>query len=224
MLRKLLFLSVLSASILSNGWALPVLNENVANHTEVNIYPDHINPNQFYIAPNRLIVTVEDGVPQFSYSEFFSWTSGYSAIIQTTMTTRHLDVKLTEAIEDIKASNPDAKFSNLPFIESKVVFNTDLIPLIERSFCNNRGASVGSEVACSFTLNRKGVSVLRKQFKEKLTIVFSFDYRVSGVIKNPDETFSVKEINHGVAARLGSKELAKFPYLFKDSKGRTIRF
>jgi hypothetical protein len=223
-MRTILSFTVLFAALSAGqAFALPVLNANTPGAVNVTVFPDHADATLFYLAPTVFVIAKrEDGVPNFSYMEYK--TNGYRrAIVQTTLRPDFSYDEIEKAKAAILANVPAARFTSLPFEDSKVNFIGSLAPLLVDSDCQHPAGTVADEQTCAFHLRNSGVKVMRPMFKTGLTITTQFVYTINGVRQNADGTYSNHANSYQVAGRLGGPELAAHPELFIDSNGKTIK-
>lgn len=206
----------------SQAWALPVMNLNAPGAELLTVFPDHQDKNLYYLAPAVMTVAQDDrGLPFFSYIEFLDGFVTH-AIVQATLRPAYRSDAVNATKESILKSNPNAKFTSIPYSNSKLVFSDALKPLVEQSYCTHIAASVGEEQSCSFEFNSRGRKVLRSMFREGLTISMQLEYSIEGVVQKEDGSYSSKSNLYSIAARLGGGDLKKFPELFRDRNGRPI--
>jgi hypothetical protein len=221
-MKKIFFLLT---ALLSSGsaFALPVLNANTPGAETVTVFPDHENPNLYYMAPTVFVVSKnEAGVPNFSYIEYL--THGYRrAFIQTTLRPDFTYADMEKAKQQILAFNPKAQFTALPFESASVAFSNSLKVLLVESDCQHPAGTVGDEQTCAFHLRNQGVKVLRPMLKRGLAITTQFVYQINGARKNADGSYSNQVNTYQVAGRIGGPDLAAHPELFQDYKGRVIQ-
>ncbi len=64
--------------LMSNVWAVPVVNKNMAAEgTFVTIWPDHKDPDHFYFAPNFMKVSVDENkVAKFHFTRYTTGSCG----------------------------------------------------------------------------------------------------------------------------------------------------
>lgn len=221
---KTLSLGILLGLIsMSTAFALPVLNKNTPGAEDVTVFPDHADPNLYYLAPTVFVVSkTEQGVPNFSYMEFR--TNGTKhAIVQSTLKPSFSYASLEAAKVRIRGINPNAQFTALPFEKSEVNFVGSLKPLVWQSDCQHAAGTVGDEQTCAFELNRQGIRVMRPMLKKGLTITTQFVYSVNGVQQDANGSYTNQENTYQVAGRIGDRELASFPELFHDANGEVIK-
>jgi hypothetical protein len=203
--------------------ALPIMNRNSPGAEMITVLPDHLDPNLYYLAPTVLVTARhETGIPQFSYHEY-KVDGDKHALVQTTMRPAFDEALIRETKARIQGLNPLARFTALPFIETKVVFGETAVALISKSSCDHQAGLIGDEQSCSFTLNDTGIRVLRPSFKRGTTLVMQMQYAVMGVIQIADGSYHDKKAVYEMAGRIGGPELAGFPQLFRDRKGRIIK-
>ena len=222
---KTVIMSLLVSSMYCvNANALPVMNDNVSTSKMVTMYKDHIDKNKFYIAPNFMgLVIGENNVPLFSYNEYKKNIFKRKAIVQSILETKFND-DIEVAITELKKRNAKASIHTLPFLESKMKFGEVLNELIEQSDCDNYGAQIGAQMSCSFRLSPRGRNLFKRQIKDNIIITMTYEYTISGCILDAKNICQPERFKYGVAAYLGGGELMKFPQLFKDHKGRLIKW
>lgn len=205
--------------------ALPVVNLNVSGATTLTVFPDHKDGSIFYVAPNSLMVARDSAsVPVFSYLEIASLFKTQAAI-QTTIAPYYSNAsELEEVRARIQGVNPQAKFTALPFMESKTVFTETLSALMVKNECNHTAGLVGDAQACSFLVNSKGRKIFRNMLREGVAITVQLEYSVSGVKEDSTGQFVDAVNTYRISGAIGSTELKKYPQLFRDSKGEVIDF
>lgn len=199
------------------AFAVPIVNENVANFGVITIYPDHADPNRFYVAPNVVTLSVDNqGIPVAGYYEFTS-VEGYSrALLQMTMTAAYTREEFEAAKNAILARNPAAQFSGLPFVGSKLVLNGQIKDLIRQNECNHIAGLIGQEQSCSLLLNLRGRNAFRDAVKQKKVFLhLQFEYTVKAFVKNAAGGLADYDLTHGIAARISGEQLSKVPNLLK---------
>ena len=127
------------------------------------------------------------------------------------------------AIAEIRGRHPNARFANLPFVSSKMVFNHPMGDLVEVSACDGIAGQIGDEMACSFRYNSKGIKYFRAQMRKNLTIALNFQYSVNGCLRT-ETGCEMETLTHSVAARITGDVVQEYPELFTDRRGRTINF
>ncbi|NUN05097.1 MAG: hypothetical protein HUU57_04975 [Bdellovibrio sp.] len=204
----LLFLTLIYCA---GTFALPVMNENIASGGIVTIYPDHQDPNRFYIAPNIVTVAKRDnGKAAFTYSEnrinLFQKIAHVQMLLSAAYTTDDLNV----AKDFILKSNPNAQFSGLPFIQSSLEMNGELADLISQNECVHEAGLIGQQQACSMTLTPRGRTLFLKSLsRQALFLTLSFKYSVWGVARRADGGFADQPITHAVAVKIDAGELTR---------------
>lgn len=220
---KLAVLTGLLGSLMAAGeaGAVPVVNENRADSGVITIYPDHADPNRFYIAPNIVLIARENDVPMFSYHEvradvpIFWPFSKPVAVLQMLLVPTYTRPELEAAKAKILAANPNAQFSGLPFVSSDLAMSGETPLLIKENQCSHGAGLVEQQQSCSMILTERGRSVFRRAMNNRsLFTTFQFTYQFSGFARLPDNTFREQLITHGLAARIDGDQLAKFPQLF----------
>lgn len=223
--RKHLFLliSFLGLSAPLGVQAVPIMNENAAYSDRVTFYPDHKDPQLFYIAPNVLSVCLDgEGVPRFAYNDL-SRGGGYHGIVQMTLCARYDQANLEAAKANLVTRVPGAHFTVLPFSKSKIVFNKVLQPYIVKEFCGHIAGSVNDEQTCSFRLNSLGRRVFLRQVRQRVALTMQYEYTVDAFIRKADGSLASEAIHLGIAVRIGGEELKAHPELFFDSNGRPLK-
>ncbi|MCO5142930.1 MAG: hypothetical protein M9962_07565 [Oligoflexia bacterium] len=219
---KILIITVIML-LNANAWALPVLNKNTPGAEDVTVFPDHADPNLFYLAPKAYVISKNDaGIPNFSYFEY-RVKGVRHGFIQTTITAKFDTAQLEEAKNRIRAIFPSAQFTALAFDSSSVEFSDTLKPLIVANDCNHQAGLVGDEQVCSFEISRKGINVFRPMLKKGITITTQIAFSISGVKQQADGTYINHTNSYNVAGRIGDKELANYPELFIDEYGKVIK-
>lgn len=197
--------------------AVPIVNENVANFGVITIYPDHADPNRFYVAPNVVTIGIDaQGLPIASYHEYTS-IEGYSrALLQMTMTAAYTREEFEAAKNAILAKNPAAQFSGVPFVGSRLVLNGQIKDLIKQNECNHIAGLIGQEQSCTLLLNLRGRNAFRDAVrKKKVFLHLQFEYTVKAFTKNAAGGLDNFDLTHGIAARISGEQLSKVPDLLK---------
>jgi hypothetical protein len=212
-MKTLLLLTILLKSM--SAFAIPIVNENVANSGVMTIYPDHKDPHRFYIAPN--IVTIaksSNGRPWFSYSEYRKSFFNILGVMQMTLVPAYTREELEQAKSEILKKDPAAEFSGVPFIESTLALTGALPELIIENQCNHKGGLVGQEQACALVLTSKGRYIFYKALEKKMIFTtLQFEYSVQAVVRKADGSFADQIIQHGIAVRIDGDQLSKYPEL-----------
>lgn len=233
MRMKLVFLML---SLMPIGlYAIPVVNENVANSGTITIYPDSHEKNRFYVAPNVVMIALnEKNVPLFSYQEF---TKGSVSFVENNKRVTHFvgitglahfelvpaytRNELEQAKVEILKKNPEAEFSGVPFLKSELSLNRIVSQLITDSSCNHITGLIGQEQSCTLTFSPIGrMAFLRAIEKRMLFTTLQFEYEIQAVVRLSDGTFKDQIVKHGVASRIDGDQLANYPDLIMlvDSK------
>lgn len=199
-------------------FAVPVVNENVANRGMIMIYPDHVDPNRYYIAPNVVKISMNEfGVPNFSYDEYRKNFFRLIGVIQMTLSPAYTQADLLSAEEEILKKNPKAEFSGLPFIDSSLDLTGDLPQIIDSHECDHKAGVIGQEQSCSMILTSRGRNLFLSAFQRRtIFTTLQFEYSFAGVVKLADGTFRDQLIQHGIAVRIDGGQLAPFPELVKS--------
>jgi hypothetical protein len=203
-----------------------VTNLNVPGAEEVTIFPDHRDPNLYYLTPAAMVLAYDQRTqpqaPFFIYTEL-GWRRNQIRAILLAILEPQVDL---ERVERAKARvleiNPQARFTMVPMSSSRVLFGTILTPLIESSECNHIAGGVGQRQMCAFRLNPQGRNVMRRQFQRSLTIVTSFQYEVAGVIQNADNSYSNRTGTYQIVGHIGGPELSRWSDRFRDEWGREL--
>lgn len=204
-------------AITQTTWALPVVNENVANCGVMTIYPDHKDPHRFYIAPNIVMIARNNAdVPYFSYVEYRSGLIDRTGIMQMTLVPSYTRNELETAKAEILKKDSSAKFSGVPFLQSNLELTGSLPEMISGNQCDHIGGLIGQEQACSLVLTSKG----RKLFYHALTnktifTTLQFSYTIQAVILTADGHYLDQTINHGIAVRIDGEQLSMYPELIQ---------
>jgi hypothetical protein len=216
---KTLLLSFLFLQIATplKSFALPVLNENVANSGVLTIYPDHKNPNQFYIAPNvAMIAKNSNGVPIFSYYDTRKSLFKPIGIMQMTLVPAYTLDDLNQAKAAILAKNPNAIFSGVPFIKSELALTGELKSIISDNQCQHLAGLIGQEQACVLELNNNGRYVFAKSIQNKLLFTtLQFNYSIQAVTSKADGSYADMDAVFGIAVRIDGDQLSQYPQLMQ---------
>ncbi len=199
------------------GLALPVVNENVANSGVLTIYPDHKDPNRFYIAPNvAMIAKNSRGIPVFSYYDTRKSLFQPIGIMQMTLVPSYTLESLEVAKLSILAKNPKAVFSGVPFIRSELALTGSLKSLFSDSRCNHIAGLIGQEQSCVIELTNNGRYLFAKAIRHKLLFAtLQFSYSIHAVRLRANNTYEDIEISHGIAVRIDGEQLSQYPHLIQ---------
>lgn len=222
-MKILIFLMVLYSS---NIFSAPILNKNMAaDGTFVTIWPDHVNPDHFYFAPNFMKIPIDQrNQPKFHFTQYRSgncdsrWSirRGYchhKALITSLLVAGYDAQQLAQAQSGILKIRPKARFSAIPFISSHVEFGTNLNEFIDQHECAPQAGQAADEIPCMITLNRKGVTNLMPFLNLGRVLPFKFIYKISGVIEGADGKYKDEILNYGLTVNLGGEMLNKHPEL-----------
>jgi len=212
----------------SSANAVPVMNENASVSRNTTIFPDHADPNVFYIAPNVISLCIDgDKVPRFSYQDL-EVRFGTQGIVQMTLCAQYNELDLAAAetaliAKSAAAKLPAPRFVALPFVSSAVVFDPVLKPFIVKEYCSHTAGMVGDEESCSFRLNSQGRRVFLRQVHDRLSMTMQYEYQVAGFLRKPDGSYAPENTIYGIAVRFGGEDLKNHPELFSDANGRTLK-
>lgn len=211
---------------MTNAYAAPVLNQNMAAEgTFVTIWPDHANPDHFYFAPNFMKIASDDKQNvKFHFTQYrtgrcdsrLSRRMGYchyKAIITSLMIAGYESEQLAQAQAGIKKLRPNARFSAIPFLSSKVEFGNTLDVFIDQHECSPRAGQAADEIPCTMTLNRQGIKNLMPFLNSGRVVPFKFIYKIAGVIERADGKFENQELDYGLTVNLGGELLIDHPEL-----------
>ena len=207
-------------------WSAPVLNMNMAAEgTFVTIWPDHVNPDHFYFAPNFMKIASDEGNnPKFHFTQYRSGSCSsrwdirrgrclHKALITSLMVAGYEEEQLLAAQAGIRKLRPNARFSAIPFLSSKVEFGGNFEEFIDQHECSPQAGQAADEIPCTITLNKRGVSNLMPFLNTGRIIPFKFIYRIAGVIEGADGKFTDESLNYGLTVNLGGEMLTKHPEL-----------
>jgi hypothetical protein len=225
---------ILLLTLLAHAYAAPVLNKNMAAEgTFVTIWPDHVNPDQFYFAPNFMKIA-SDGQNnvKFHFTQYRSgscdtrWSvrRGYchhKAMITSLMVAGYESQQLAQAQAGILRLRPKARFSAIPFISSKVEFGTTLKEFIDEHDCSPRAGQAADEIPCNITLNKRGISNLMPFLNSGRVLPFKFIYQIAGVIEGANGVYRDEILDYGLTVNLGGDMLIKHaeldvPFLWEE--------
>jgi hypothetical protein len=214
---------LMSLFICGKIFAAPILNENVSPNINLTIYQDHQNPNLYYFSPKVLTIsTGEEGIPYFSYTEYYKRFRGTRALIQATMDLKSSEKDILEVQKMLKNQNSKSQLVALPFKSSQVKFGDVLNDFMIANNCSHNAGTFQAEQSCSFVLNQRGSQIFKGSLKKRLTVTLDFEYEVQGVNRLDDFNFKDTTISHTVAGRLGGEVLSQFPELFVDEWGNIL--
>lgn len=195
--------------------AIPVVNENVASSGTITIYPDYLDPNHFYIAPNVvLLARNQNDVPVFTYLEYKKYVFEKGAYLVMTFVPAYTRADLEDAKLKIIKEKPKAFFSGVPFVESNLSLTGALKQLFEETQCDHKAGLIGQEQSCMMDLTKFGRKTFLKAIEKKaLFTTLQFEYSIDAVVRTSDGSFVPRTITHGVAARIDGAQLAEYPDL-----------
>lgn len=205
----LLFMLALEVS------AVPVLNGNVATTGNlVMIWPDHADPNHFYYAPSSFNMALDrNGAPIFNMLDYEVGRCGpfrrcdRKSLLTTYFEAGYRESELGKAQEAILKINPKARFSQVPFISSRVDFGKALTPFIDYHNCSPIAGQPADLVPCTITLNEKGIKKLRLNLREGKMFAFNFIYKIYGVMEGVNPQFKDHVAEYSIAVNLGGELL-----------------
>jgi hypothetical protein len=212
--RLLIGISILSSVISA---AIPVVNENVANSGVITIYPDHKDPNRYYIAPNIVMIAkTSRGIPVFSYFDTRKSFFKPIGIMQMTLVPAYTHDQFESAKAAILIKNPNAVFSGVPFVKSELTLTGDLPSIISANRCNHIAGLIGQQQSCVIELTNNGRYLFRKSIKNRLLFTtLQFEYTIHAVRLLADGTYQDTEMTHGIAVVLDGDQLADYPQLIQ---------
>jgi hypothetical protein len=219
-------LLVLVILLSSKVWSAPILNKNMAAEgTFVTIWPDHLNPDQFYFAPNFMkLASDSSSHPKFHFTQYRTGSCdsrwdvrrGYchhKALITSFLVAGYEAQQLAQAQAGIRRLRPNARFSAIPFLSSKVEFGNNFEEFIDRHECSPQAGQAADEIPCTLTLNRRGIIHLMPFLNAGRVLPLKFIYRIAGVIEGADGKFMDQSLNYGLTVNLGGEMLIKHPEL-----------
>lgn len=197
--------------------AIPVINENVANSGVMTIYPDHQDPNRYYIAPNvAMIAKNSKGVPVFSYYDTRKSFWKPIGIMQMTLVPAYTHDEFESAKAAILAKNPNAVFSGVPFVRSELALTGDLPSIFSDNRCNHIAGLIGQQQSCVLELTNNGRYLFAKAIKHRLLFTtLQFEYTLQAVRLRADGKYEDTEITHGIAVVIDGDQLADYPKLIQ---------
>jgi len=171
---------ILAGLMMSSGlYAAPIVNKNIATKGSlVTIWPDHLDPDQFYYAPKSLkIAKEEDGTLKFNAFDYKMPGCGLltkckNIYISAFYEADFADKDLDEQIAVIKQTKPKARFSPVSYMESKVNFSKLLYPWVRDHECDGKGGQAMDEVSCGMILNGKGIKEIISRLENRRPVVF----------------------------------------------------
>lgn len=220
----IVFLLVILTQI--DAFAIPVVNENVANSGIVTVYPDSHDPNRFYIAPNMVVIgSNEENIPLFNYQEiatgYYEVIFGGKKVVGYTGISAFASFSLVAAytnkdLELVKASLiakfPNAEFSGLPFLKSELSVDPNIKILFSDTSCTHLAGLVGQEQSCTLVFTKIGRKTFLRSLEKKMLFTnLNFEYEFEAVVRRADGSFEDRFVKHGVAARIDGNQIAKFP-------------
>ncbi len=220
MKKKLLQLLVCLIGLYQNAYALPVMNLSSPGGIDYTFFPDHQNPNLYYVAPNRISLANRGGLPEFSYVEYWQ-NEARHATIQALIQPVYEQERLERSKQGVLAINPNAVFAHLPLASSRVVFS-GLRAFIVSSACEHNAGHAFDLQSCIVSLNNRGRMVFRNLLKIGNAINIQYEYKVAGVAQQADGSFIDSERIYQISGAIGGPELALHPELFRDARGNMI--
>lgn len=208
---KFLLLTLMLASGMLK--AAPVLNANMAAEgTLLTIWPDHQDPNHFYFAPNLLKLAVDEkGQAKFHLTRYQAncrlGRCDKMAMVTALFETSYREEQLKAAQAGILKLKPQARFSVIPFLGSRVEFGKTLAPFIVEHDCAPHAGQAADEVPCTMNFNPKGVNTLVDFLSEGKILPFKFFYKISGVLQEADGKFSNQSLEFALTVNLGGEIL-----------------
>lgn len=219
LLTLLLFMSVAHAA--------PVLNVNMAAEgTLVTIWPDHKNPDHFYFAPNFMTIAFNKNLePEFNMVQYQTGNCGRigrrlgkcisHAMMSAQFIAGYEHQQLLEAQAGIKKLRPQARFSAIPFMGSKVDFGDILSEFVTKELCSPLAGQAADKIPCHLVLNRRGMEELIPFLNDGSVISFQLVYEIAGVIDVGGGVYEEDVLKYGLSVNLGGEMLAKHPSLDK---------
>ena len=223
--KNLLGLSLSLSFYASQALALPIFDRNAPNAEIVTLYPDSVDQNLYYFGPNLIETSLSatTGTPLFLYSEYKERLAK-KAIVQSVMKPGLRVDELEAAKKRVLSVNPNAHFSALPYLSSKIEISGQLAPLVESSDCNHIAGNILDDVGCIIKVSAKGRNPILKALRSDSGVIVHFVYGIAGVIEQADGTYINKEVAFAVAGHLGGSIVRGHPHLFLDRKGNEIEF
>ena len=195
----------------SSAYAVPVLNRNMAvSGHNITIWPDHKDPNHFYFAPTKM-VHAEDANGKIMFNSIY-YTEGRCRLlgrceeqlhITTFFKASYNENDFTNATEAIRNLVPQARFSPVPFVSSKVEFGQTMFPFITEHNCAPIGGLAIDMVPCTMILNQRGVNRLIPSLEDGHILAFNFIYSIIGVVEEANSEFRSFEAKYAIAVELG---------------------
>lgn len=216
---------LLTLLMISTAHAVPVLNRNLAAEgTLITIWPDHADPDHFYFAPNFMkIATDRHNKVKFHFTEYTTGncsafgrrlgTCQNRALLTSLLMAGYEDKQLKEAQEGIKKLRPNARFSAIPYLASKVEFDETLKRFVDEHSCSPLAGQAADEVPCSITFNSRGVKKLKPFLNDGKIIAFHFIYKISGLVEGRSSEFVEQQLDYGLTVNLGGEMLVNHPEL-----------
>ncbi len=137
----------------------------------------------------------------------------YKAMISSLLTAGYEAEQLTQAQAGIKKIRPNARFSAIPFLSSKVEFGTTLDVFIDEHDCSPRAGQAADEIPCSITLNKRGITNLMPFLNSGSILPFKFIYKIAGVIEGANGIYKDESLDYGLTVNMGGEILIKHPEL-----------
>lgn len=202
------FMMILSLLVTFSAQAAPIINENMATSELITVYPDSVDPNLYYYAPNQMEVCRDaDGKPVLAVTDI-PVGKVYNTVVMATMCLAYKS-GLKEALEEIRRVNPQARFAGVPFTSSRMILVDKVYELyIWKSACDHVAGVIGQEQSCKFILNSKGRKLFYDNLKQGLGLVLQFQYFISGVVRNGAGGFNDLTTDFSVAAKIMAKDLS----------------
>lgn len=199
----------------------PVLNRNSGTTgNSITIWPDHKDPNQFYYAPTRMNISVDDNnkarlnVIDYTVGSC-RWGRNCSRkiLLSTYFESAYREEDLKNTKSKILSINPKANFVPVPFLSSQVVFGTTLLPFIDEHNCSPIGGQASDLVPCSIVLNHTGINRLLPRLANGGVLAFNFVYKIFGVVESATNSYRDFEAEYAIAVNLGGESMVGIPEL-----------
>lgn len=203
--------------MMNSAIAAPILNRNMAAEgTLVTIWPDHVDPDHFYYAPNAMKISKDaEGKVNFNLTTYRVGSCGYlhikkcyqKAFLSVLLSASYETQQLTEAQTGIRKIRPNARFSPVPFLSSQALFGETIRVFIDGHDCAPKAGQAADEVPCTMTLNANGLYTLRPYLAEGKILPMKFVYEIAGVVEGANGQFTNERLNYGLAVKIGGEEL-----------------
>jgi hypothetical protein len=197
--------------------AAPKFDVAVGTETPImtTIVPDNKDANLYYFFPTSYRISKHEGRLQFTYYETSNFLGVNGAFAAMTMSANFDQQSLDLKVKEIKAQNPNARFTPVTVLSSTIAQMSTLpSPTLEAVKCQPQGNLLGQDVGCELVIKVKNrevfIKIIRRNLSNVLALSYSFTAEVNG---------QMREITHALPIVFG--EVGSGNYFF-DGKGNPI--